>query len=128
MADEITINLSVDVVSGNTRASFRPLAITPDLAIATFKDGVQNINTSAGELLSVPTDVSAGGYCWFRNLSTSTSVTYDPTISISHGAATNAAFMQLRPSEYALIRCVTTTMYAISSTATANLQFGMMSA
>ncbi len=130
MADEITINLSVDVVSGNTRASFRPLAITPDLATGTFKDGVQNIGTTR-ENLSFPSDVTAGGYCWFRNVSTSTSTTYDPTVTIASCASTEAGtsfpFLQLRPGEYALVRAVSTSFSAISATATANLQFGALS-
>jgi hypothetical protein len=90
----------------------------------------QNIGTTI-ENLNIGADVVAGGYYWFRNLSTSTSVTFDPSIKISSCAATAAGtsfpFLNLRPGEYALGRCVTTQFSAISSTATANLQFGIMS-
>lgn len=130
MADEINISLNVDVSSGNYRASFRPGNIQPDMATIIGSDLSQNIGTSF-ENLNIGSDVVAGGYYWFRNLSTSTSATFDPSIKIASCAATAAGtsfpFLNLRPGEYALGRCVTTSFSAISSTATANLQFGIMS-
>lgn len=130
MADEINISLNVDVSSGNFRASFRPGTIQPDMATIIGSDLSQTIGTTI-ENLNIGSDVVAGGYYWFRNLSTSTSATFDPSIKISSCAATAAGtsfpFLNLRPGEYALGRCVTTAFSAISSTATANLQFGIMS-
>ncbi|CAB4148588.1 hypothetical protein UFOVP524_19 [uncultured Caudovirales phage] len=130
MADEINISLNVDVSSGNFRASFRPGQISPDMATIIGSDLVQTIGVTI-ENLNIGSDVVAGGYYWFRNLSTSTSVTFDPSIKISSCAATAAGtsfpFLNLRPGEYAIGRCVTTSFSAISSTATANLQFGIMS-
>lgn len=130
MADEINISLNVDVSSGNFRASFRPGNIQPDMATIIGSDLSQTIGTTI-ENLNIGSDVVAGGYYWFRNLSTSTSTTFDPSIKISSCAATAAGtsfpFLNLRPGEYALGRCVTTSFSAISSTATANLQFGIMS-
>jgi len=130
MADEINISLNVDVSSGNFRASFRPGTIQPDMATIIGSDLSQTIGTTI-ENLNIGSDVVAGGYYWFRNLSTSTSTTFDPSIKISSCAATAAGtsfpFLNLRPGEYALGRCVTTSFSAISSTATANLQFGIMS-
>ena len=132
MADEITISLNVDVAAGNYRASFRPGTIQPDMATIIGSDIAQNITTTimnlnAGSIAGT----NAGGIYWFRNLSTSTSTTFDPSIKISSCAATAAGtsfpFLNLRPGEYALGRCVTTQFSAISSTATANLQFGIMS-
>ena len=130
MADEINISLNVDVSSGNFRASFRPGQISPDMATIIGSDLVQTIGVTI-ENLNIGSDVVAGGYYWFRNLSTSTSVTFDPSIKISSCAATAAGtsfpFLNLRLGEYAIGRCVTTSFSAISSTATANLQFGIMS-
>ena len=130
MADDINISLNVDVSSGNFRASFRPGQISPDMATIIGSDLVQTIGVTI-ENLNIGSDVVAGGYYWFRNLSTSTSVTFDPSIKISSCAATAAGtsfpFLNLRPGEYAIGRCVTTSFSAISSTATANLQFGIMS-
>lgn len=130
MADEINISLSVDVSSGNYRSSFRPGQISPDMATIIGSDLSQTIGTTI-ENLNIGSDVVAGGYYWFRNLSTSTSTTFDPSIKISSCASTAAGtsfpFLNLRPGEYALGRCVTTSFSAISSTATANLQFGIMS-
>ena len=130
MADEINISLNVDVSSGNFRASFRPGQISPDMATIIGSDLVQTIGVTI-ENLNIGSDVVAGGYYWFRNLSTSTSVTFDPSIKISSCAVTAAGtsfpFLNLRPGEYAIGRCVTTSFSAISSTATANLQFGIMS-
>lgn len=130
MADEINISLNVDVSSGNFRASFRPGTIQPDMATIIGSDLSQTIGTTI-ENLNIGSDVVAGGYYWFRNLSTSTSTTFDPSIKISSCASTAAGtsfpFLNLRPGEYALGCCVTTSFSAISSTATANLQFGIMS-
>ena len=130
MADEINISLNVDVSSGNYRASFRPGNIQPDMATIIGSDLSQNIGTTI-ENLNIGSDVVGGGYYWFRNLSTSTSATFDPSIKISSCAATAAGtsfpFLNLRPGEYALGRCVTTSFSAIASTQTANLQFGIMS-
>ena len=130
MADEINISLNVDVSSGNFRASFRPGTIQPDMATIIGSDLSQTIGVTI-ENLNIGSDVVAGGYYWFRNLSTSTSTTFDPSIKISSCAATAAGtsfpFLNLRPGEYALGRSVTTSFSAISSTATANLQFGIMS-
>jgi hypothetical protein len=130
MADEITIQLNIDVSSGNYRSSFRPGQISPDMATIIGSDLSQTIGVTI-ENLNIGSDVVAGGYYWFRNLSTSTSTTFDPSIKISSCAATAAGtsfpFLNLRPGEYAIGRCVTTSFSAISSTATANLQFGIMS-
>ena len=130
MADEINISLNVDVSSGNYRASFRPGTIQPDMATIIGSDLSQNIGTTI-ENLNIGSDVVGGGYYWFRNLSTSTSATWDPSIKISSCAATAAGtatpFLNLRPGEYALGRCVTTQFSAIATTQTANLQFGIMS-
>ena len=131
MADEINISLNVDVSSGNFRASFRPGTIQPDMATIIGSDIAQRITTTIMNLDSGAVGTNAGGYFWFRNLSTSTSATFDPSIKIASCAATEAGttfpFLNLRPGEYALGRCVTTSFSAISSTATANLQFGIMS-
>ena len=131
MADEINISLNVDVSSGNYRASFRPGNIQPDMATIIGSDIAQNITTTIMNLDSGAVGTNAGGYYWFRNLSTSTSATFDPSIKISSCAATAAGttfpFLNLRPGEYALGRCVTTQFSAIATTQTANLQFGIMS-
>jgi hypothetical protein len=131
MADEINISLNVDVSSGNYRASFRPGTIQPDMATIIGSDIAQRITTTIMNLDSGAVGTNAGGYFWFRNLSTSSSATFDPSIKIASCAATEAGtsfpFLNLRPGEYALGRCVTTSFSAIASTATANLQFGIMS-
>ena len=131
MADEINISLNVDVSSGNFRASFRPGTIQPDMATIIGSDIAQRITTTIMNLDSGAVGTNAGGYFWFRNLSTSTSATFDPSIKIASCAATEAGttfpFLNLRPGEYALGRCVTTSFSAIASTQTANLQFGIMS-
>jgi hypothetical protein len=131
MADEINISLNVDVSSGNYRASFRPGTIQPDMATIIGSDIAQRITTTIMNLDSGAIGTNAGGYFWFRNLSTSTSATFDPSIKIASCAATEAGttfpFLNLRPGEYALGRCVTTSFSAIASTQTANLQFGIMS-
>ena len=131
MADEINISLNVDVISGNYRASFRPGTIQPDMATIIGSDIAQRITTTIMNLDSGAVGTNAGGYFWFRNLSTSTSTTFDPSIKIASCAATEAGtsfpFLNLRPGEYALGRCVTTSFSAIASTQTANLQFGIMS-
>ena len=131
MADELNIQLNIAASSGNYQLSFRPNAISPDMATITGRDIVQTIGATI-EDLQAPIDITDGGYYWFRNLSTSTSITFDPSIKVSSCAASAAGttfpFLNLRPGEFAMGRCITTTMCALSSTATANLQFGIMSA
>jgi len=131
MADEITISLNVDVAAGNYRASFRPGTIQPDMAGFLGSDISQNITTTIMNLNVGAVGTNAGGYYWFRNLSTSTSTTFDPSIKISScssaAAGTSFPFLNLRPGEIALGRCVTTSFSAIAATATADLQFGIMS-
>ena len=131
MADEITISLNVDVAAGNYKASFRPGTIQPDMAGFLGSDISQNITTTIMNLNVGAVGTNAGGYYWFRNLSTSTSTTFDPSIKISSCASTAAGtsfpFLNLRPGEIALGRCVTTSFSAIAATATADLQFGIMS-
>jgi len=130
MSAEINIQLNLEASSGNFRASFRPNSITPDMATLISSDLVQTIGTTFGNL-SLGTSVVAGGYYWFRNIDTSTSATWDPSIKVASCAATAAGtqtpFLNLRPGEFALGRCVTTQFSAISATATANLQFGILS-
>lgn len=131
MADEITIQLSIQAASGNYAQSFRPNQIQPDMLNIIGSEIVQSIGTTI-ENLNIGSDVVDGGYCYFRNLSTSTSATFDPSIKISSCASTAAGtsfpFCNLRPGEYAMVRCVTTSFSAISATATASLQFGILSA
>ena len=130
MSAEINIQLNLEASSGNFRASFRPNSITPDMATLISSDLSQTIGVT-WENLNIGSDVVAGGYYWFRNLSTSTSATWDPSIKVASCAATAAGtatpFLNLRPGEFALGRCVTTQFSAISSTVTANLQFGILS-
>ena len=130
MADEISINLAIDVVSGNFRTSFRPSSITPDMTGLASSVLIQNIGVTI-EDLDVGANVSTGGYYWFQNMSTSTSATFDPSIKISSCAATAAGtsfpFLNLRPGEFAIGRAVTTSFSAIAATATADLQFGILS-
>ena len=83
MADEINISLNVDVSSGNYKASFRPGTIQPDMAGFLGSDISQNITTTIMNLNVGAVGTNAGGYFWFRNLSTSTSTTFDPSIQIS---------------------------------------------
>jgi len=130
MSAEINIQLNLEASSGNFRASFRPNSITPDMATLISSDLSQTIGVTF-ENLDIGSNVVAGGYYWFRNLSTSTSTTFDPSIKVASCAATAAGtstpFLNLRPGEFALGRCVTTQFSAISATATANLQFGILS-
>lgn len=129
MADEIRLSLSLDVTKNNLSVSFRPDSISPDLAGDPNVAAVQTITTAFANL-TINTNVTNGGYCWFRNLSTST--TTSPTIKIASCAATAAGtsfpFAALLGGEFALTRCVSTAFSAISSTASADLQFGILSA
>ena len=131
MADEINISLNVDVSSGNFRTSFRPGSISPDMTNVASSVIVQNLTTTITNL-SVSPNVVAGGYYWFQNLSTSTSVTFDPSIKVNSCASTSpgtaSPFLNLRPGEFALGRCVTTAFSAlVVGTSTTELQFGLLS-
>ena len=90
MSAEINIQLNLEASSGNFRASFRPNSITPDMATLISSDLSQNIGVTF-ENLDIGSNVVAGGYYWFRNLDTSTSVTWNPSIKIASCAAMIAA-------------------------------------
>lgn len=104
------------------------------MATITGRDIVQSLGATI-EDLQAPIDITDGGYYWFRNLSTSTSLTFDPSIQVSScgssAAGTTFPFLNLRPGEFAMGRCVTTAFSAIKvspTSAAANLQFGILSA
>jgi len=129
MADEITIQLSLEVVSGNFRTSFRPSQVQIDLASTKADQGVQTISTSAWTLIAVA-NAAAGGISWFRNISTS--ATTSQYIKLASGAtnseATNFPFANLAPGEHASFRNVTTVVSAKAVSTNSNaLQYGFLS-
>lgn len=126
MADEITLNATLELLKGNIRLSFRPGSVTPDVVGQYLLASVQQINTSTYENLGTG-DVSSGGYCYFHNVSTST--TTDPTIRIALTAATSTPVIKLLPGDYAILRNETVALsakaFAASATA-ASLQYGVI--
>lgn len=125
MADEITLNITLDLLKSNIRLSFRPGSVTPDVAGQYLLASVQQIGTSAYEGLGTG-DVSSGGYAYFHNVSTST--TTDPTIRIALTATTSNPFAKLLPGDYAVMRneSVALSARATSAGTAASLQYGVI--
>ena len=124
MADEITINVTIDIKKGNFKSSFRPGTITPDFAGTYVTEQVQNINTSTYEAIGTG-DATSGGYSFFYNISTAATTT--PTINIAQatGAATSYVFAKLLPGEYATFRNNNVAMAVLAVGATAALHYGV---
>jgi hypothetical protein len=123
MADEITVAGRISIKKGNLEQVFAPSTLLVDLASENAVGGNQVIGTNPESLVYNSTDVAANGYAYFRNLSTSA------TITLNHATSTTAytAFVRLEPGEFAIHRVASTSIHAQASTTTAVLQYLILS-
>lgn len=131
MANEIQIITSIQVTKGNIRLQFVPNSISPTLTGNPSSLMVQTLTSTNYANLTINTNVTNGGWTWFRNISTATGTT--PTIyiasSLSSAAGTSFPFAALLPSEFAITRNSITSFSAkLDTTNSADLQFGILSA
>jgi hypothetical protein len=120
MADEITLNLRLQVVNGTYRDSFDPRTISVTMSGTTSTGGVQAIGTSAEAL--VMNDVTSAGFACFRNIGAS-------DISLGTGTGTSfVSFGAVKAGEAAVMRLSTNAPAARATGSTSNLQYLILSA
>lgn len=117
MANEITLNLKLQVLKGSLAHLENPGAISVDLSGTTAVGGVQTIGAAGAEVL-IMNDVLSPGYGFFRNTSSSNFVEI--------GTGTGGSFVpfaKLKAGEAAIMRLSTTTPTAKADTSSVNLQY-----
>lgn len=117
MANEITLNLKLQVLKGSLAHLENPGAISVDLSGSTATGGSQTIASSAGGTALNMGSVSSAGYAYFRNIDSAI------TIEIGTNTGTFAAFAKLKAGEAAIIRLGTNAPYAKAASSSANLQY-----
>lgn len=116
MANEITLNLKLQVLKGSLAHLENPGAISVDLSGSTAVGGVQTIGTVAEVLIM--NDVTSPGYGFFRNTGS--------TNFVEIGTGTGGsfvAFAKLKAGEAAIMRLSTTTPTAKADTSSVGLQY-----
>ena len=116
MANEIQINVAVQVRNGFLIDQFNPGMLQVDQAAVGRGGSVQIIGTSE-EVVSFG-DVATNGYCILRNLDETNYVTYGPEDT---GAMVTLG--KLNPGEFAILRIApTVVMRALADTADVKLE------
>ena len=117
MANEITLNLKMQVSKGFIEYIQNPGALSVTMSGTTASGGSQTIASSAGGTALNMGSVSSAGYAYFRNI--------DSAIAIEIGTNTGtfAAFAKLKAGEAAIIRLGTNAPYAKAASSSANLQY-----
>ena len=115
MANEITLNLKLQVLKGSLAHLENPGAISVDLSGSTAVGGVQTILTSA-TVLSM-NSVTSPGYGFFRNTSSTNFV------EIGTGTSPFVPFAKLKAGEAAIMRLSTTTPTAKADSSSVGLQY-----
>ena len=99
MANEITVNLQVNVTNGNYTRRAAPGVVNVDQAAQGQGGGIISIGTSE-EALSF-TDITTKGWCFLRNLDDTNYVEYGP-----ESAGAMVGFGRLEPGEPAAMRLI----------------------
>jgi hypothetical protein len=116
MANEITLNLKLQVLKGSLAHLENPGAISVDLSGSTAVGGVQTIGTASAEVL-IMNDVTSPGYGFFRNTSSTNFV------EIGTGTSPFVPFAKLKAGEAAIMRLSTTTPTAKADSSSVGLQY-----
>lgn len=99
-ADEITIQATMRVVNGDFELQRSVGSLSVDQTGRAMSSGIQNITTNTNTLV-VSSDVTTGGYSWFRNVGTN--------------AVTVQVYMLLNPSDVALLHVASTNITAYTT-------------
>lgn len=116
MAQEITVNLRMNVTKGYLSQKFEPGPILVDMSGTTATGGAQDIGTTA-ETITM-SDVTSAGYAYFRNT--------DTTNFVEIGTGTAGSFvaaLKLKAGEVAVARLGTNAPTARANTAAVKLQY-----
>jgi len=115
MANEITLNLKMQVEKSFLSHSENPGVLSVDMSGSNAIGGVQTIGTTA-EAITI-TDVSTPGYAYFRNTDSTNFV------EIGTGTGSFVPFAKLKKGEACIMRLSTTAPTARANTAALTLQF-----
>lgn len=111
MANEITVNVSLQVSKGYLGHSQVPGSISVDMAGSKAAGGAQAAATGNGVAIDVGTLTSTTqGYAYFRNTSSSAG----ENIIIGTGTTSFVGFVELKPSETAVLRLCSTNATTIT--------------
>lgn len=123
MADEITINLRLQVSNGFLVHREDPGVLGVTMTGKNGTGGIQNIvaGGTAGETITMG-DTGTAGYAFFRNTDTANFVEIGIQVT-----GTFYPFVKLKAGESCVLRLGTNTPYARSNTATTNLQYFILS-
>jgi hypothetical protein len=116
MANEITLNLKIQVAKGDLIHVENPSTLSVDLTGTTAIGGAATITTTAAAITMG--SVSSAGYAYFRNTG--------PTNFVEIGTGTGGsfvAFLKLKEGEAAICRLGTNTPTARANTASIALQY-----
>jgi hypothetical protein len=115
MANEITLNLKIQVAKGDLIHVENPSTLSVDLTGTTAIGGAATITTTAAALTMG--SVSSAGYAYFRNTG--------PTnfVEIGTGTSPFVPFIKLKEGEAAICRLGTNTPTARANTASIALQY-----
>ncbi|MHA2066617.1 MAG: hypothetical protein ACXABY_19770 [Candidatus Thorarchaeota archaeon] len=115
MGNELIIAMGFSFSKAGVKIQFDTRTVEVDVAGGTAFHHIESVGLTAEDL---PTgDITAIGYCWFRNL--------DTTNFVQLGAA-GKVFMKLKPLEEAIIRLGTEVPQAIADTAPVELEYIMV--
>ena len=113
MANEITVNVSLQVTKGSLQHSQIPGSISVTMTGVTAAGGTHTTATGDGVAISVPSlTTTTKGYAYFRNTSTV------GNIRIGTGTTTFVPFMELLPGETAVLRLCSSTATTVTCNAT----------
>lgn len=115
MANEVTIEVSLEFAKGNVAEVSRSGTKTVTVSGTPYFQQVQNINTSEEQLAFG--DVSTPGWCFLKNLDATNYVEIRPATGV-------ADLIRLNALEFCLFRFAAdcTAPYAIANTAAVNLE------
>jgi len=115
MANEITLNLKIQVAKGDLSHVENPSTLSVDLTGTTAIGGAATVTTTAAALTMG--SVSSAGYAYFRNTG--------PTnfVEIGTGTSPFVPFLKLKAGEAAICRLGTNTPTARANTASIALQY-----
>jgi len=124
VADEISISGSLAIRAANMSETFKPSALTIDLASNAGAGGSQSIGTAVEAIAKG--DTTDGGVFFFRNTDETNYVEIGPT---SDDSATGTFYptIKLLAGEYAVGRLASADIFAKSNTAATILQYRMLS-
>lgn len=123
MANEVSVSQRLQIAKGSFQFFFSPNTLQADLASEASAGGNQLI-TGTAEALDLNADVTANGFAYFQNLSTSIPIELGISAYSQTTAATTAmiSLFRLNVGESCIARAATTNVYAKAITSGTNTQ------